>query len=104
LRALSHGIAPPVLTDRGLHSALLALAGRCTVPVALDTDFRAPDGRFAAGVETTAYFSVAEALTNVAKHSGAAHCWVMVAEGPAGCRSGSRTTGWAGLTSRRGTG
>ncbi len=69
LRALSRGIAPPVLADRGLPSALAALAGRCTVPVNLRVD---PDvGRLAPIVENTAYFVVAEALTNVAKHSHA---------------------------------
>ena len=38
LRALSRGIAPPVLSDRGLPSALAALAGRCPVPVELAID------------------------------------------------------------------
>jgi signal transduction histidine kinase len=84
LRALSRGIAPPVLTDRGLPSALAALAGRCTVPVelAVDTELGTPTGRLDAAAENTAYFAVAEALTNVAKHSGAANCWVTVAHGP----------------------
>ena len=84
LRALSRGIAPPVLADRGLPSALAALAGRCTVPVALsvDDDLGAPRGRLDAAAENTAYFTVAEALTNVAKHSGAQNCWVTVANGP----------------------
>ncbi|MGE0214419.1 sensor histidine kinase [Mycolicibacterium sp.] len=84
LRALSRGIAPPILTDRGLPSALAALAVRCTVPVelAVDPELGTPAGRLAATVETTVYFAVAEALTNVAKHSGAAHCWVTVADGP----------------------
>jgi signal transduction histidine kinase len=84
LRALSRGIAPPVLTDRGLPSALAALAGRCTVPVELtiDPELGAPHGRLDPAVENTAYFAVAEALTNVAKHSGAANCWVTVAHGP----------------------
>lgn len=84
LRALSRGIAPPVLTDRGLPSALAALAVRCTVPVELtvDPELGTPAGRLDAAVETTVYFAVAEALTNVAKHSGAAHCWVSVANGP----------------------
>ncbi|MUL82180.1 MULTISPECIES: sensor histidine kinase [unclassified Mycolicibacterium] len=88
LRALSRGIAPPVLTDRGLPSALAALAIRCTVPVELvvDPELGTPSGRLDAAVETTAYFAVAEALTNVAKHSGAANCWVTVAHGPAGVR------------------
>jgi signal transduction histidine kinase len=84
LRALSRGIAPPVLTDRGLPSALAALAGRCTVPVELSVDpaLGTPEGRLDPAVENTAYFAVAEALTNVAKHSGAANCWVTVAHGP----------------------
>lgn len=83
LRALSRGIAPPVLTDRGLPSALGALAIRCTVPVELtvDPDLGSPGGRLDPAVETAAYFAVAEALTNVAKHSGAANCWVTVANG-----------------------
>lgn len=84
LRALSRGIAPPVLADRGLPSALAALAGRCTVPVELvvDADLGLPHGRPDAAVENTAYFTVSEALTNVAKHSGAMNCWVTVANGP----------------------
>ena len=84
LRALSRGIAPPVLTDRGLPSALAALAIRCTVPVelAVDPELGTPVGRLDPGVETTVYFAVAEALTNVAKHSGAMQCWVTVATGP----------------------
>jgi signal transduction histidine kinase len=84
LRALSRGIAPPVLTDRGLPSALAALAVRCTVPteLAVDPELGMPAGRLDAAVETTAYFAVAEALTNVAKHSGAGNCWVTVAHGP----------------------
>jgi signal transduction histidine kinase len=83
LRALSRGIAPPVLTDRGLPSALAALAVRCTVPVelAVDPELGTPAGRLDAAVETAVYFAVAEALTNVAKHSGATTCWVTVANG-----------------------
>jgi signal transduction histidine kinase len=75
LRALSRGIAPPILVDRGLKAALTALAGRCTVPVDLDT----PEiGRLEPTVESTAYFVVAEALTNVAKHSRASECRVIL--------------------------
>ncbi|MDX3638481.1 sensor histidine kinase [Streptomyces sp. MB09-02B] len=68
LRTLSRGIAPPVLTDRGLPHALAALAARSPVPVELDVPV--PD-RFSAAVENTVYFVAAEALTNVAKHSRA---------------------------------
>ncbi|SCF36914.1 sensor histidine kinase [Micromonospora mirobrigensis] len=73
LRALSRGIAPPILVDRGLPSALAALAGRSLVPVdlAVDPELGTPAGRLDPAVENTAYFVVAEALTNVAKHSGA---------------------------------
>ncbi|HXT89902.1 MAG TPA: ATP-binding protein, partial [Trebonia sp.] len=65
-------IAPPVLTDRGLPAALTALAARSTVPAELDADLL--DRRLDAAVETAAYFTVAEALTNVAKHSRARRC------------------------------
>ncbi|MDG3014376.1 sensor histidine kinase [Speluncibacter jeojiensis] len=68
LRTLVHDIYPPVLDELGLGGAVSALAGRSSVPCVLDVDGprRAP-----AAVEAAAYFVVAEALTNVAKHSGA---------------------------------
>jgi signal transduction histidine kinase len=75
LRAVARGILPPVLTDRGLAGALDGLAAASPVPC--DVDVQAP-GRCAASVEATAYFVVAEALTNVAKHSGAGHVIVRV--------------------------
>jgi signal transduction histidine kinase len=73
LRALSRGIAPPILVDRGLRAALTALAGRSTIPVDLDAP---PMTRLDPAVESTAYFVVAEALTNVAKHSHAGEAQV----------------------------
>ncbi|GAA3429387.1 sensor histidine kinase [Streptosporangium sandarakinum] len=76
LRALSRGIAPPILTDRGLAPALAALAGRCTIPVELDVQVA---GRFAAAIENTVYFVVAESLANAAKHSHATVCTVTLA-------------------------
>jgi signal transduction histidine kinase len=75
LRDLARGIHPAVLTDRGLAAALPALAGRCAVPVALDVDLAE---RLPAPLEAAAYFVVAEALTNVSKHSGASHAEVRV--------------------------
>ncbi|MGY1705331.1 sensor histidine kinase [Geodermatophilus sp. SYSU D00697] len=82
LRALSRGIAPPVLADRGLAAALAAIAARSPVPVELSVDL--PQQRLAPAVENTAYFVVSEALANVAKHSGATTCQVVVvAAGPA---------------------
>jgi signal transduction histidine kinase len=77
LRALSRGIAPPILADRGLGSALAALAGRNPVPVDLAV---AEDlGELPPTVETAAYFVAAEALANIAKHSGASACSITVA-------------------------
>jgi signal transduction histidine kinase len=75
LRALSRGIAPPILVDRGLQAALTALAGRSTVPVDLDTQ---EINRLDPLLESTAYFVVAEALTNVAKHSQATEVQVIL--------------------------
>ncbi|MEQ3550256.1 sensor domain-containing protein [Pseudonocardia nematodicida] len=77
LRALSRGIAPPILADRGLGPALHAAAARCPVPV--DLDVALDDGvRMPALVENTAYFVVSEALTNIAKHAGASAAGVTV--------------------------
>jgi signal transduction histidine kinase len=73
LRALSRGIAPPILVDRGLGEALTGLAARSIVPVDLDIG---PLSRLDAATEAAAYFVVAEALTNVAKHSHARRCAV----------------------------
>ncbi|MEV0595647.1 sensor histidine kinase [Nonomuraea cavernae] len=75
LRALSRGIAPPILSDRGLAPALAALAGRCTVPVDLDVQV---SERYQASVENAVYYVVAETLTNVAKHSRATVCTVQL--------------------------
>ncbi|RYJ01994.1 MAG: sensor histidine kinase, partial [Actinomycetales bacterium] len=68
LRATVRGIHPQVLTDHGLEAAVTELAGRSPVPVTSDLHV---DARLAPAVETAAYFVVSEALTNVARHSGA---------------------------------
>jgi len=67
LRELAHGILPAVLTRGGLRAAVEAMAARMPVPVevAVTVD------RLPAPAEATAYFVVAEALTNVAKHARA---------------------------------
>jgi signal transduction histidine kinase len=80
LRNLARGIHPAVLTDRGLDAAVSALAARTPVPVAVDVDL---PHRADPAIEAIAYFVVAEALTNVAKHSGATRAWLTVGfEGP----------------------
>jgi signal transduction histidine kinase len=69
LRTLARGIHPPVL-DNGLADALTTLADRSAVPVELVTDIQE---RPSAAIETIAYFSAAELLANVARHSRARH-------------------------------
>jgi signal transduction histidine kinase len=67
LRDLARGIAPPVLADRGLPAAVEALGARAPVRTTVEaTVSRRPPPV----VETAAYFVVAEALTNAAKHAG----------------------------------
>jgi signal transduction histidine kinase len=75
LRNLARGIHPAVLTDRGLDAALSSLAARSTVPVQLDVRL---DRRPPASAEATAYFIVAEALTNAARHAHASRVDVRV--------------------------
>ncbi|MFF7759541.1 sensor histidine kinase [Streptomyces griseorubiginosus] len=80
LRTVSRSILPPVLADRGLAGALTGLAAESPVPCTLDVEM---PRRCAASTEATAYFVVAEALTNIAKHSGASRATVTVrAPGP----------------------
>jgi signal transduction histidine kinase len=74
LRELAHGILPSVLTRGGLRAGVDALVSRTSLPVAVDVC----DERFDPAVEATAYFVVAEALTNVAKHAGATGAHVRV--------------------------
>jgi PAS domain S-box-containing protein len=72
LRELAHGIMPHALARGGLPTGLRSLASRSPLPVTVDV----PSTRFADSVEATAYFVVAEALTNVAKHARANEAWV----------------------------
>ncbi len=76
LRNLSRGIYPAILTDRGLGPALSSIAARNPVEVALDVEV---EQRLPAATEAAAYFVTVEALTNVAKHSGAEHARVRIA-------------------------
>jgi GAF domain-containing protein len=68
LRDLAHGILPAVLTRGGLRAGVDAIVARLAVPVEV---LRLPDVRFPAEIEASAYFIVAEALTNVVKHAHA---------------------------------
>jgi signal transduction histidine kinase len=75
LRTISRGIHPAILSKGGLAPALRSLACQSAVPVELDVDvpFRLPDR-----VEVAAYFVVAEALTNTARHADAGEVKVTV--------------------------
>lgn len=76
LRDVARGVHPAILEDRGLDAALSSLAARCPVPLRLDVDIAARPPR---AIEAVAYYVVAEALTNVAKHAQASSVTVSVA-------------------------
>ena len=73
LRALAHGIYPPLLAERGLAMALHAQAARSPVPVLVEAD---QVGRYPQDTESAVYFCTLEALQNVAKHARAAQATV----------------------------
>jgi signal transduction histidine kinase len=108
LRDLTRGLHPPVLTDRGLDAALSAVASRAPVPVHVDV---MAEPRPSATTEAIAYFVVAEALTNVAKHALASRASVVirragdrlrviVTDDGAGGADPAHGTGLAGLADR----
>jgi len=93
---------PPILVDRGLREALTALAARSTIPVELDADPLScrPD----AVAETAAYFVVAEALTNVAKHSRAGWCAIGLSHSEGTLRAWVTDDGVGGAALEKGHG
>ena len=72
LRDLAHGIHPAVLSQVGLAQAVQSLADRHTTPVQVDL----PAGRFPESAELTAYFVIAESITNAIKHANASEITV----------------------------
>jgi signal transduction histidine kinase len=100
LRRLARGIHPGVLTDHGLEPALSALADRAPLPVRLDVDAT----RLPEAVESAAYFTVAEALTNVAKYAQAHEASVTVARDNGHVRVEVRDDGVGGADPRSGSG
>ncbi|MFF5210318.1 histidine kinase [Streptosporangium sp. NPDC000396] len=76
LREVIRTIYPPILADRGLAGALAALGTQSAIAPRLDIGDL---GTVPAAVETVAYFTIAEALTNAAKHSQATRTTVRVA-------------------------
>jgi signal transduction histidine kinase len=73
LRDLARGIVPPLLADRGLVAAVESLAARYGLGTSIEADTRRS---LAPAVESAAYFVIAEALTNTAKHAHARRSWV----------------------------
>ena len=101
LRDLARGLHPAVLADRGLDAALSGLAGRSPVPVTVEVDVGAQPDRT---IEAIAYFVVAEALTNVAKHAGATRAAVVVRRLDGMLRLVITDDGHGGADPDRGTG
>jgi signal transduction histidine kinase len=101
LRELARGIHPAVLTDRGLDAAVNALAGRAQVPVEVSP---VPQERLAAPVESTVYFVVAEALTNVTRYAQASHAEVDIGRQNGTLVVRVRDDGIGGADPRRGSG
>jgi signal transduction histidine kinase len=108
LRELARGIHPAVLSERGLASALDALAQRLPLPVEIGP---LPPGRLPEPVEAAVYFVIAEALTNVTRYADATHARVELSvEGDAvdvrviddgiGGADSAKGSGLRGLTDR----
>ncbi|MFD7414203.1 histidine kinase [Kitasatospora purpeofusca] len=101
LRDLVRGLHPAVLEDRGLDAALSGIAARVPLPVRLDVDLTE---RIAPTVEAVAYFTVSEALTNVAKHARASRVDVSVRTAGGRLRLVVSDDGVGGADAARGTG
>jgi signal transduction histidine kinase len=107
LRDLARGIVPPLLADRGLVAAVQSLAARYGLGTAVEADTHRG---LAPAIESAAYFVIAEALTNTAKHAGAERSWVLLRDehrtlavvvGDDGCGGADpRGSGLAGLRAR----
>jgi signal transduction histidine kinase len=101
LRELARGLHPAILTEGGLRPALQALARQAAVLVHLDVQVteRLPDS-----AEVAAYYAVAEALTNTAKHARASVAKVEVTAGEGMLRVSVRDDGRGGAAFGRGSG
>jgi PAS domain S-box-containing protein len=101
LREIARGLHPAVLSTGGLGPALKTLARRSSVPVNLDVtiDRRLPDS-----IEVAAYYVVAEALTNTAKHAQALEVTVGAQVEEAHLRLSIRDDGIGGANAAEGSG
>jgi signal transduction histidine kinase len=92
LRELAHGMLPGVLAAGGLRAGVKTFARRLNIPVQVDI----PTERFLPGIEASAYFIVAEALTNVVKHARATSADVCVSAADGMLRVDVRDDGMGG--------
>jgi signal transduction histidine kinase len=107
LRDLARGIVPPLLADRGLVAAVESLAARYGLGTSIEADTHRG---LAPAIESAAYFVIAEALTNTAKHARARRSWVLLRDehrtlavlvGDDGCGGADQEgSGLAGLRAR----
>ena len=101
LREVASGLHPAVLAEGGLRPALKTLARRSAIPVSLDVGV---DGRLPEPAELAAYYVVAEALTNAAKHADASGVDVTVTAGEGVLRVAVRDDGRGGADPTAGSG
>jgi signal transduction histidine kinase len=101
LREIARGLHPAILAERGLRPALKALARRSAVSIRLDVQV---EGRLPEHIELAAYYVVAEALTNTAKHAHATVADVQVAAGDGVLQVRVRDDGRGGADSGHGSG
>jgi signal transduction histidine kinase len=101
LRELTRGIRPAILRERGLEAAIRALAIRAPIEVELLVD---EVGQLPTAVDSTIYFVTAEALSNVARHSGASHATVSLKRLPHEIAVTIRDDGHGAIDERRGSG
>jgi len=101
LREIAHGIHPPALTDYGFASAVAGIVRRSTVPVTIEA---LPATRFDSAAEATAYYLVAEALTNAQKHAPASSMRIRASSAPDTLHLEIVDDGSGGATERGGGG
>ena len=107
VRGLARGLHPTILTELGLAAAVDALAERTPIPVSVDI----PETRFPEAVEATAYYVVAEAITNLTRYAHAStarvsatveddHLVTIVQDDGRGGADSTRGSGLRGLADR----
>jgi len=80
VREIAYAIHPPVLSDRGLLEAIEAQSSRLALPMVIRADSRLRGVRFGEQIEVTAWYVLAEALSNVVKHAGASEVEVSLSQ------------------------